>query len=58
MITSESAVFGAQFKSFFILGKSYASFFRYSIFYILKNSVNFESLDIIISVWAPGGIHL
>ena len=43
--------------SYMQVRSSYASFFRYSIFYILKNSVNFKSPDIIISVWTPGGIH-
>ena len=54
MITSENAVFGTEFKTFFVCR---ALFFRYLIFYILKNYANFKSCDIIIFVWTVGERH-
>lgn len=47
---SENVVFKTQFRSFFILWKSQVPFLGYSIFYILKHSINFETCYIMMNL--------
>ena len=50
LITSENSVFGAQFTNIFILWKGHIPFFGYSAFYVLKQSIKFESYGTMMSI--------
>ena len=47
MKSFENILFQAQFTNIFALCKSHVLFLRYSSFYILNHSVNFENRDVI-----------
>ena len=57
MITSENAVFDAQFTDFFISWKSSLPFLIYSIFYNLNDPINSENRDVMMRISAQGKVH-
>ena len=51
MVTSENAIFKTKFNiTSFISWKNHAMYLRYSVFYILNYSINFESCDVLLNV--------
>ena len=58
MVTSENAIFKTKFNiTSFISWKNHAMYLRYSVFYILNYSINFESCDVLLSVSTQGRVY-